>query len=245
MNVGGSFHSIAEDMDTCQLVYIPDRHQLVKKKDGSQFGIQDFVDNSNDSLTVHVQLRNEVERKFKIKLSDVDTYEALLAKIKVGYEKLLEILQKRDSAKQRVDELIKPKAREESHINWEDLVKQEEQYRLCDEIANEYRMKETDASSVDWIEFTETVIQPRILAMNGIAPTPANLHRLRVAAQNTDVFWVKYNRAKQGDLSVGDPVPQDVLLYSPHEQQYMLVHDLATQASAAGRPLVLLAGSQS
>ncbi len=92
-------------------------------------------------------------------------------------------------------------------INWKQLVEQEERMRLSEEVRQKYREVENDSSYVDWIDYTARIIQPNILKAVGLKPTAANLLSLRVAAQETSAYWVKYNRARMGSLRNGSLVP--------------------------------------
>jgi hypothetical protein len=127
-----------------------------------------------------------------------------------------------------------------SSIDWHDLVYQEQAYRRIDDVRKKYSAIESDDSYPDWSSFTAPVIQPHILSSNGVEPNAVNLHRLRVAAAETDVFWVKHNRARKGHLNPGDPIPSQVTLFSPHLERYVDLHETS---AASTRPWVLLAGS--
>lgn len=100
-------------------------------------------------------------------------------------------------------------------IDWLELVLKEEKMRLSEEMQNHYRAVEIDSSYMDWIHFTESVIQRRVLLEAGVEPNPQNIRRLQIAAQKTNVFWIKYNRARQGSLRESYRVPS------------VLIHDVA------------------
>lgn len=125
-------------------------------------------------------------------------------------------------------------------VDWVRLVYEEEEYRKSDDIMRKYAELERDESNVDWIQFTADFVQPQILRNHGIEVNAFNLHKLRVAAQKTDVFWVKYNRARKGELVSGDPVPESVWLHDVESGTSMNLYHRSLQLLT---PMVLLAGS--
>ena len=126
---------------------------------------------------------------------------------------------------------------------WESLVYKEEKLRLSEEMQEAYAATENDSSYVDWITFTGEVIQPRILTDAGLVANKENLYRLRVAAQKTNVFWVRYNRARQGDLTKGSEIPSGVSLFDVTLGHFSDLRELSL--SRPNRLIVLLAGSAS
>ena len=101
------------------------------------------------------------------------------------------------------------------------------------------RFEEAESSGDrDWIVVAEE-IQAETLQEFGIEPSPFALHQLRLAASRFGTsFYIKFNRARLGNLSPGSPSP-DVPLVS------FTTKAPATLLSYAkpGRPLVVLAGS--
>lgn len=243
-----------------ELLYEADKSILLKKVDCEQYTPEEFAADkmAGDHLFVDVDvpLKNEPHR-FTVRISEVGTIDELLERVTRGYGRYVGAQQKVAAAKHRLEMIKKNSKAQKSDLNidWKSLVLQEEQFRLSDDVQQEYKNRETDASFVDWIEYTATVVQPRLLEMNGIAPTPTNLHHLRVAAQETEVFWVKYNRARQGDYRVGDMVPSNVILYDTQKNTHIHIDTLCNTPTSArttssstnsySRPVVLLAGSES
>jgi hypothetical protein len=188
------------------------------------------------------------EQKLKVNLSKYETYEELMEKIRVTYLKMKTIQDEIEMKKKQLEvlttKLKKPRTETAGGINWKDLVLQEENLRTSAEIAERYRETETDGSLVDWIEYTARHVQPRILELNGLEVNEENLYNLRAAAHQTDVFWVKYNRARRGNLRPDDPIPLDVALYDPTTSKNSLLLSICHSSSSL-RPFVFLAGSVS
>jgi len=95
----------------------------------------------------------------------------------------------------------------------------------------------------DWMEVTD-MLQRQILRDYGLdeVDLEKGLFSLRTATKRfpelSDIpLYVKYNRARQGDLTVGDPAP-NVPLVTLDEEKCDL-HDYCSSS----RPLLLMAGS--
>jgi hypothetical protein len=201
----------------------------------------------HEMLYILLDLVNR-EQKLRVHLSKYETYEELMEKVRMTYQKMKKIQDEISVKKKQLEALTtklkNPHLETDGGINWKDLVIQEEQLRLSAEIADRYRETETDASLIDWIEFTARHIQPRVLELNGLEVNEENLYNLRAAAHQTDVFWVKYNRARRGNLRSDDPVPLDVALYDPVSSQSSPLLSICRSNSSL-RPFVFLAGSVS
>lgn len=250
------------NMDYPELLYQSQDRVLLKKSDGTTYEESEFSHDKSVYCKLFVYASTPLARdhRFTVNITEIGSSSDLLQKVTIGFEKYLNVLKRVDEKKQRVKELTDIDQQAKVEYDWKTLVLQEQELRLSAEISNEYRLKETDSSNVDWIEYTATVVQPRLLESNGIPATSSNLRKLRVAAQGTDVFWVKYNRAKVGDYGAGDAVPDDVWLHDTLSQSMVHIKDvslifrrslLATHSLQPnshgnfGRPLVLLAGSES
>lgn len=195
-------------------------------------------------LKIVLNLNNKRELKYNQETKNIDNYEQFINIIHSKYEQYLRLQEELEEKKNELERLknklkVSPKT---SEINWQDLVLQEERLRLSSEIAEQYQQTERDESLIDWIQFTATHIQPRILESNGLEVNPENLYKLRAAAQQTDVFWIKYNRARRGDLKVDDLIPSNVVLYNPSTSQHLPLTSISNSLTSF-RPLVLLAGS--
>jgi hypothetical protein len=189
------------------------------------------------------------QQKLTVLPSKYDSYDELVDKVRFKYQKMRQIQDEIEMKKKQLEDLTtrlktpnKPSSAE--GIDWKDLVLQEERLRMSEEINERYRETERDSSMIDWIEYTSRYIQPRILESNGLEVTPDNLYHLRAAAQETEVFWIKYNRARRGHLRADDLVPSDVVLYDPISAHNSLLPTIC-QSSARLKPLVFLAGSVS
>ncbi|GMI49277.1 hypothetical protein TrCOL_g9636 [Triparma columacea] len=89
----------------------------------------------------------------------------------------------------------------------------------------------------DWIEVAEN-IQATTLLEFGIHPTPDALHELRLAAGRIGTsFYIRFNRARLGDLSPSTIAPDVPLAHLDGSSTTLLAH------ARPSRPLVVLAGS--
>lgn len=97
----------------------------------------------------------------------------------------------------------------------------------------------------DWIDIAVKIQKQVVTEFQALYPhlnlTIVDLRR--AARRYPDIaFWVKYNRARKGSLSVGDDAP-NLVLYDTHMQQdTTLFH--GNEISSA-KPIVIVAGSLS
>lgn len=184
------------------------------------------------------------QKSLNVQIGSPQTLDAILHKILTAVNKMRSIITKINnlvtSDITATEETTPSSSNTKDTIDWHALVYQEEAYRQSDEILNQYAVIESDASPQDWITFTANVIQPYILSSNGIEPNAFNLHKLRVAAGETDVFWVKHNRARQGNLQGGDLIPPTVTLHDVAQGCPLSIQQMSCTTT---RPVVLLAGS--
>jgi hypothetical protein len=209
----------------------------------------DIIRTQTDLETLKIILDlGKRQQKLTIVPSKYASYDLLLDKVRLKYLKMKKIQDEIDVKKKQLEELTtrlkNPNPNPTGGIDWKDLVLQEERLRMSTEISERYRETETDGSMIDWIEYTGRFIQPRILESNGLEVTPDNLYSLRAAAHETDVFWIKYNRARRGDLRTDDRVPLDVVLYDPISAENSPLVTICHLSSRL-RPLIFLAGSVS
>jgi hypothetical protein len=229
-------------------------HNLLWSDDREIVTRQDFENLERTKLDVVMNIKfysatTNLEHPLTVHIEEAtNTLEKLIEKVTNGVERLQKVL---DNIKNIQRNTVKVTSAEKNNfesdtctdncIDWVALVLQEEKLRNSEEMVRKYAEVETDSSPIDWIEFTATVIQPKVLRDNHIEPSERNLYMLRVAAQGQDVFWVKHNRARQGYLRTGSMVPPHVSLYDVTTGTHTAVSSLCRTS----RPLVLLAGSVS
>ena len=110
--------------------------------------------------------------------------------------------------------------------------------RLSPAVQLRFSAAETSGGG-DWLDVAAEV-QAEVLREFGIAPTPKALRGLRLAAPRIGLsLYVRHNRARRGDLEVGDDAP-DVALVDLEGRRVRL-----GEYQKKGRPLVVLAGSYS
>ena len=196
------------------------------------------------SITSHIRvfyLLGHEEKSFSVDITPPQSYQNIIEKIYFAVEKMKKIMNKLNCLMTKeISPTNTPDTSDVSTIDWHDLVHQEAEYRQSEEMMKKYAEIESDESLQDWISYTAEVVQPYILQKNGIEPNAFNLHKLRVAAGETDVFWVKHNRAREGMLSPGDTIPTNVYLYDVDNQCKVNVREVSM---ALSQPMVLLAGS--
>ena len=91
----------------------------------------------------------------------------------------------------------------------------------------------------EWMDVA-TLIQRTVVREFGFDDNAETLLKYRVAASKSDTpLQVRYNRAREGDLRLGDPVV-DVKLRSLSNAEVGLA-----SFTKPGRPLVVLSGSHS
>lgn len=242
-----------------ELIYLPQEKILINLNTNLPFEINEFNEKKRkkEILKIMLNLNNLREFRYNQETENIVSFDEFINVIHKKYEKYLQ-LQLQLIEKKKELELLRNKLQTSNNsnedqsqsqlqtqsINWKELVLQEERLRLSSEIAEKYQQTETDESLIDWIEYTARHVQPRILQENGLEVTPENLYKLRAAAQQTDVFWIKYNRARRGELKVDDTIPSNVVLYDPSITQHLPLISIS-QSTPRSRPLVLLAGSVS
>lgn len=160
-------------------------------------------------------------------IKNMSSLEELTSKIDVAYHKIYALRIEAAELSSRVVTAGESEVQTQRGIDWHALVLEEEKYRNSAEMAAAYASTETDGCAMDWIEYTGAVVQPDLLRRHGIEPTVWNLNRLRVAAQDTEVFWVKHNRARQGYLRPGSRIPPGNLLYDVSNDK-AVIYNLCT-----------------
>jgi len=230
--------------DTFDFIFLsnspPIGSTLTSPTNGNTLTSTDFASLQTETQSISISYKDsngKLAKPISVNISPPQTLLEVLAKINSAVQKLLALA---DRINQMLTSELQSRGEAERPIDWHALVLQEEAYRRSDEIMKQYALFETDHSLQDWITYTSEVIQPYILTKNGIEPNAMNLHKLRIAAGNSDVFWVKYNRARKGHLRPGDPVPPQVVLFDVEKQRHVSVSE---QCVASPRPSVLLAGS--
>lgn len=169
----------------------------LKHLDGRELGLGEFEriqEEGSIRIQYHIRgdsLLEDQTRAFRVNGDHLATMDTLLAQIEVVINSTIQKLQEIAVKKRELAIFLQAprtvksyRSPEIPNVNWQALVRREEQLRLSDEIQSAYREKETDASLMDWIDFTGTVIQPQVLREAGLEPSLENLTRLRVAAQS-------------------------------------------------------------
>ena len=117
------------------------------------------------------------------------------------------------------------------------MLKRENELRLSQSVQKRFEEAERSGSKTDWIEVAEQ-IQLEVLREFNVSPKA--LHAYRCAANDHGIsLYVKYNRARKGDLEVGSKAPDVSLIYLGEDSNTRAQSLLDTQA---GRPLVSQAG---
>lgn len=124
------------------------------------------------------------------------------------------------------------------------MVQRENDLRRIPQMQKEMEVAETKPDQ-DWIDIAVKIQKQVITEFQALYPhLNLTIVDLRRAAKRYPeiAFWVKYNRAKKGSLSVGDNAP-NLVLYDTHlEQDTTLFND--NEISSA-KPIVIVAGSLS
>ena len=119
------------------------------------------------------------------------------------------------------------------------MLKRENELRLSQSVQKRFEDAERSGSKTDWIEVAEQ-IQLEVLREFNVSPKALNAYRC--AANDHDIsLYVKYNRARKGDLEVGSKAP-DVDLIQLENDGNTRAHSIV-EMQRAGRPLVIVAGS--
>ncbi|KAL7541479.1 hypothetical protein ACHAWF_006943, partial [Thalassiosira exigua] len=87
------------------------------------------------------------------------------------------------------------------------MLKRENELRLSDDVQRRFEEAERSGAETDWIEVASEV-QKELLREFGVAESEDALNAYRCAANKHGVsLYVKYNRAREGDLQVGSTAP--------------------------------------
>ena len=133
---------------------------------------------------------------------------------------------------------------------WKQILIRENELRLSDEVQQRFHEAENTGAS-DWMEVAGDV-QKQVLIEFKMEPSEENLLTLTTKAhENPDIsLYVKYNRARKGDLIVGSDAPNVSLVEmkcdnSTNTPTTLPYKNLLSYATSAGKPLVLICGSWS
>ena len=119
------------------------------------------------------------------------------------------------------------------------MLKRENELRLSQSVQKRFEEAERSGSKTDWIEVAEQ-IQLEVLREFNVSPKA--LHAYRCAANDHGIsLYVKYNRARKGDLKVGSKAPDVSLIHLEKDGTTRAQSLLETQQT--DRPLVIVAGS--
>lgn len=127
----------------------------------------------------------------------------------------------------------------------EAMLRREEELRLSEEVQAEYAAVEVDGSDSDWMDVTDELQRAVAREFGATARTEAAaLHAMRQAAANAirgfTPLYVRFQRAREGDLTIGERL-RDCPLLDLHMQPTTL-----HKAVAAGKRVsCVLAGSYS
>ena len=118
------------------------------------------------------------------------------------------------------------------------MLQRENELRLSAEVQQRFEKAERSGST-DWIEVASD-IQKEVLKEFNVSESA--LHAYRCAANEHKIsLYVKHNRARQGDLSVGMPAP-DISMVSLEKDGSTRTQSLL-ELQQADLPLVIIAGS--
>ncbi len=121
------------------------------------------------------------------------------------------------------------------------MLERENELRLSDSVQQRFEGAERSGSTTDWIEIASEVQREVLREYN--VPEEA-LHAYRCAANKHGIsLYVKYNRAREGELKVGAKAP-DVQLVSIEKDGSTCKKSLLS-LQKDDRPLVIIAGSLS
>jgi len=128
------------------------------------------------------------------------------------------------------------------------MLRREEELRLSPEVQARYAAVEVDGSDVDWMHVTEQVQRCVVREFGASLHQEAGaIHAMREAAQEgTGGFvplYVRYQRARLGQLRVGDNAP-DCSLATLHAEPTTLL-SCTNVAEADDMPVCVVAGSYS
>lgn len=125
------------------------------------------------------------------------------------------------------------------------MLRREEELRLSAEVQAQYAAVEVDSSERDWMDVT-VELQRQVVREFGASEHEegAALAALREGALRCESFtplYVKYQRARRGDLAVGDAAVDCELLKLDGRATTLL----SEANDGEGRPTCVLAGSYS
>lgn len=119
------------------------------------------------------------------------------------------------------------------------MLRREDELRLSHDVQKRFEEAERSGAESDWIEVAEAV-QLEVIREFGLSEKA--LYAYRCAAIKHGVsLYVKFNRAREGDLQVGSIAPNISLISVEHDGTTRSQSFLDTQPS--GRPLIIIAGS--
>lgn len=205
-----------------------------------------------ESILVNIKYGPLANEKFEIYLAAGEPRESFLEQIQKKVSAIKDLQRRIDAIKRGADTpaqtAVKKKPKQDSYgmnmIPDDDTVRRmlerENELRVSEEVQLRFEEAERSGSTTDWIEVA-TEVQKEVLREFNVAQEA--LHAYRCAANKHQVsLYVKYNRARQGDLKVGSQAP-DVPVGSIENGGSSLQSLLGAQHM--DRPLVIIAGSLS
>ena len=119
------------------------------------------------------------------------------------------------------------------------MLRREEELRFSSAVQSRFTIAENSSNS-EWMDVANEV-QLQVLFEFNYVQTSKSLNELRLAAQSHPEIsvYIRENRARQGQLSVGDIAPNVQVKSINNTQKNILDY------SNADRPLVIIAGSYS
>ena len=131
------------------------------------------------------------------------------------------------------------------------MLTRENELRLSHDVQRRFEEAEKSGGT-DWIEVA-CELQKQVLVEFNIDPTEKALHAYRCAANKHGIsLYVKYNRARQGDLVVGSDAPDVPMVLASSISTGRSGGETAPQVTTStsildyqkpNRPLVIIAGS--
>lgn len=119
------------------------------------------------------------------------------------------------------------------------MLRRENELRLSEDVQKRFEDAERSGSTTDWIEVASEV-QKEILREFNVSENA--LHAYRCAANKHGVsLYVKYNRARKGDLEIGSQAPNVPVVSVESDGSTSSVSLVELQMK--NRPLVVIAGS--
>ena len=126
------------------------------------------------------------------------------------------------------------------------MLARENELRLSSEVQRRFEEAEKSGAT-DWIEVASE-LQKQVMMEFNVTPSERALRAYRCAANRHEIsLYVKYNRARQGDLAVGSEAPNVPLVsidgQEDHTGQAKVETTLLLANQKADRPLIVIAGS--